>query len=120
MVHGDRKVRNVGSLATGESLNAIARAFETSHSAITKNFARFGGFRPPGRQRSRLALTLSEREEISRGIVGGLSLRTIARQLGRAPSTISREINRNDGLKRYRANQADKAAWDRASSPETL
>ena len=102
----------------GESLNAIARAFETSHSAITKNFARYGGFRPPDRQRSKLALTLSEREEISRGIVGGLSLRTIARQLGRAPSTISREINRNDGLKRYRANQAEKAAWDRAHRPK--
>ncbi len=102
----------------GESLNAIARAFETSHSAITKNFARYGGIRPLGRQRSKIALTLSEREEISRGIVGGLSLRTIARQLGRAPSTISREINRNDGLKRYRANQADKAAWDRAHRPK--
>jgi len=98
----------------GESLNAIARAFETSHSAITKNFARFGGFRPPDRQRSRLALPPSQREEISRGIVGGLSLRTIARQLERAPSTISREIKRNGGLKRYRANQADEAAWDRA------
>ncbi len=102
----------------GESLNAIARAFETSHSAITNNFARFGGIRPPGRQRSRLALTLSEREEISRGIVGGFSLRTIARQLGRAPSTISREISRNGGLKRYRAYQADKAAWDRAYRPK--
>ena len=98
----------------GESLNAIARAFETSHSAITKNFARFGGLRPPGRQRSGLALTLSEREDISRGVVVGLSLRAIARQLDRAPSTISREINRNGGLKRYRANHADKAAWDRA------
>jgi len=101
----------------GESLNAIARAFETSHSAISKNFDRFGGIRPPDRQRSRLALTLSEREEISRGVVSGLSLRTIARQLDRAPSTISREINRNGGLKRYRANQADKAAWDRAHRP---
>ena len=102
----------------GESLNAIARAFETSHSAITKNFARFGGFRPPDRQRSRLALTLSQREEISRGIVSGLSLRSIARQLERAPSTISREINRNGGLKRYRANHADEAAWDRAHRPK--
>jgi len=102
----------------GESLNAIARAFETSHSAIAKNFARFGGFRPPDRQRSRLALTLSQREEISRGIVGGLSLRTIARQLGRAPSTVSREINRNGGLKRYRANTADEAAWCRAHRPK--
>ena len=102
----------------GESLNAIARAFETSHSAISKNFDRFGGIRPPDRQRSRLALTLSEREEISRGVVSGLSLRTIARQLDRAASTISREINRNGGLKRYRANQADKAAWDRAHRPK--
>ena len=102
----------------GESLNAIARAFETSHSAITKNFGRFGGIRPPDRQRSRLALSLSEREEISRGIVGGLSLRAIALQLNRAPSTISREINRNGGLKRYRATPADKAAWDRAHRPK--
>ena len=102
----------------GESLNAIARAFETSHSAISKNFVRFGGIRPPVRQRSRLALTLSEREEISRGVVIGLSLRMIARQLGRSPSTISREINRNDGLKRYRANHADNSAWARAHRPK--
>ena len=102
----------------GESLNAIARAFETSHSAISKNFVRVGGIRPPNPQRSRLALTLSEREEISRGIVVGHSLRMIARQLDRAPSTISREISRNGGLKCYRANQADKAAWDRAHRPK--
>jgi len=102
----------------GESLNAIARAFETSHSAISKNFGRFGGIRPSSQQRSRLSLTLSEREEISRGIVVGHSLRTIAGQLGRAPSTISREISRNGGLKRYRANQADTAAWDRAYRPK--
>ena len=102
----------------GESLNAIARAFETSHSAISKNFVRYGGIRPPGQQRSRQALTLSEREEISRGIVVRLSLRTIAGQLDRAPSTISREINRNGGLKSYRASQADKAAWHRAHRPK--
>ena len=105
-------------LQRGESLNAIARAFETSHSAISKNFVRFGGIRPPDQQRSRLALTLSEREEISRGIVVGFSLRMIARQLDRAPSTISREINRNGGLKRYRANQSDNAAWARAHRPK--
>lgn len=102
----------------GESLNAIARAFETSHSAISKNFDRYGGIRPPSPQRSRLALSHSEREEISRGVVVGLSLRAIARQLDRAPSTISREINRNGGLKRYRANQADTAAWHRAQRPK--
>ena len=102
----------------GESLNTIARAFETSHSAISKNFVRFGGIRPLARQRSSLALTLSEREEISRGVVIGLSLRMIARQLDRAPSTISREISRNGGQKRYRANQSDKAAWARAHRPK--
>ena len=58
----------------GESLNAIARAFETSHSAITKNFARFGGFRSPDRQRSSLALTLSQREEISKTAKTGSGL----------------------------------------------
>jgi IS30 family transposase len=63
-------------------------------------------------------LTLSEREEISRGIAGGLSLRAIASQLKRSPSTISREISRNGGLKDYRASQADKAAWDRAHRPK--
>ncbi len=102
----------------GESLSAIARAFETSHSAISKNFVRYGGIRPPGQRRARQALTLSEREEISRGIVVGLSLRTIARQLDRAPSTISREISRNGGVKRYRANQADQTAWYRAHRPK--
>jgi IS30 family transposase len=96
----------------------VGRKVRTSHSAITKNLARYGGIRPPGRKRSRLALTLSEREEISRGIVGGLSLRAIAGQLDRAPSTISREINRNGGLNRYRANHADKATWDRAHRPK--
>ena len=77
-----------------------------------------GGIRPPPRKRSRLALTLAEREEISRGAVSDLSLRAIATQLGRSPSTISREINRNGGLKHYRASQADQAAWDRAHRPK--
>jgi IS30 family transposase len=66
-----------------------------------------------------LALTLAEREEISRGVVAGLSLRTIASELGRAPSTISREIRRNGGRRHYRANKADEAAWDRAHRPKT-
>ena len=102
----------------GETINSIGRAFDRGHSSISGQFERAGGIRPPPRQRSRLALTLSEREEISRGIVGGLSLRTIASQLERSPSTISREISRNGGLKHYRANQADKATWDRAHRPK--
>jgi IS30 family transposase len=65
-----------------------------------------------------LTLTLSEREEISRGVVAGQSIRSIADSLRRAPSTVSREISRNGGRRRYRANQADQAAWDRAHRPK--
>ena len=102
----------------GESLNAIGRAFDRPSSSIFGQLAPTGGIRPPPRQRSRLALTLSEREEISRGIAGHHSLRAIAAQLGRSPSTISREIKRNGGYDRYRATQADHAAWDRAHRPK--
>ena len=77
-----------------------------------------GGIRPPIRQRSGLALTLSQREEISRGIASNLSLPSIAAQLGRSPSTISREIKRNGGYDSYRAASANQAAWDRARRPK--
>ena len=97
----------------GESLNSIARYFGCGHSSIQRVFARTGGIRPAPRHRSRLALTLSEREEISRGVVAGQSVRAIAASLGRAPSTVSREINRNGGRRQYRASKADQAAWDR-------
>ena len=102
----------------GESLNSIARSFETSHSAIQQIFALTGGIRPPQRRRSRLALTLSEREEISRGLVAGASIRSIAASLGRAPSTVSREIKRNGGCVQYRASHAEQSAWDRARRPK--
>ena len=102
----------------GETFNAIGRHFDTSHSAISRIIWSTDGIRPLERKRSRLALTLTEREEISRGLVAHLSLRSIAFQLGRAPSTISREVNRNGGLKHYRATQADQAAWDRALRPK--
>jgi len=105
--------------AKGESLNSIARHFGCGHSSIQKVFARTGGIRPAPRQRSRMALTLAEREEISRGVATGQSLRTIASSLGRAASTVSREINRNSGRRRYRANKADQSAWDRAHRPKT-
>ena len=82
-------------------------------------FAETGGIRPQPRSRSRLALTLAEREEISRGMVAGRSLRAIATSLGRAPSTVSREINCNGGGRGYRASKADAAAWDRALRPKT-
>ncbi len=102
----------------GESLHSIGRAFDRPSSSIYGQLAPSGGIRPPPRQRSRLALTLSEREEISRGIASHLSLRTIAVQLGRSPSTISREIKRNGGYDSYRATQAEQAAWDRARRPQ--
>jgi len=98
----------------GESLNSIAQLFDRGHSSIQGILAATGGIRPPARRRSRLALTLAEREEISRGLVAGHSFRSIAKSLGRAPSTVSRELKRNSGRDCYRANQADQAAWDRA------
>lgn len=102
----------------GESLNAIGRAFDRPSSSIFGQLAPTGGIRPPPRKRSRLALTLSEREEISRGIASDLSLRSIADQLGRSPSTISRELKRNGGIEHYRASLADEAAWDRSQRPK--
>ena len=102
----------------GESLHSIARLFDRHHPSIRGVFARTGGIRPPKRRRSRLALTMAEREEISRGIVAGSSIRSIASALGRAPSTVSRELRRNGGRRRYRANTADGAARDRALRPK--
>lgn len=103
----------------GDSLWSIARSIDRHSSCIYGILSRTGGIRPPERKRSSLALSLSEREEISRGIVSQLSLRTIASQLGRSASTISREINRNGGLRKYRASQAEQAAWNRAYRPKT-
>lgn len=102
----------------GDSLHAIAQLFDRGHSSIARILSETGGIRPPKRIRSRIALTLSEREEISRGIASHESLRSIADRLGRSPSTISREINRNGGDDNYRAAQADQAAWDRACRPK--
>ena len=102
----------------GETLNAIGRVFDRHSSSIFDQLSPSGGIRPSPRRRSKLTLTLREREEISRGLVSGLSLRCIATQLSRSPSTISREVARNGGLKQYRASEADKAAWDRAPRPK--
>ena len=102
----------------GESMNAIGRVFDRPSSSIYQQLSPTGGIRPTPRRRSCLALSLSEREEISRGLASCQSLRAIATQLGRAPSTISREVKRNGGMKHYRANSADQAAWDRAKRPK--
>jgi IS30 family transposase len=102
----------------GESLQQIAQLFDRNHSSIQRILAKTGGIRPAHRHRSRWALTLVEREEISRAVVAGHSIRSIATRLGRAPSTISREIRRNGGQEDYRASRADQLAWDRARRPK--
>ena len=102
----------------GDSLHDIARLFDRGHSSVQRILAETGGIRPATRRRSRLALSLAEREEISRGVTAGHSLRSIAVSLGRAPSTISREIGRNGGRQDYRASKAEQAAWDRARRPK--
>jgi DNA-binding NarL/FixJ family response regulator len=104
----------------GDSLQKIAQLFDRNHSVVQGILVRTGGIRPAPRCRSKLALTLAEREEISRGVVAGQSIRSIATHLCRAPSTISRELRRNGGIEGYRASQADQAAWDRAKSPQDL
>jgi IS30 family transposase len=102
----------------GESLKAIGRAFGKPSSSIYVQVAPHGGIRPARRRRSRLALTLTEREEISRGIAAARSMRSMARLLGHAPSTVSREIKRHGGYDRYRAAVADEHAWGRARRPK--
>ena len=102
----------------GEGLSAIGRALGRSHNSIFAHLRPSGGIRPPVRRRSSRVLTLAEREEISRGIVEGRSLRAIARALGRSPSTVSREIIRNGGSRRYRAEASDSRAWRQALRPK--
>jgi IS30 family transposase len=102
----------------GEGLHAIGRVLGKPHSCIFNHLRPSGGIKPPSRRRSRLALTLVEREDISRGLAAGRSVRTMAVALGRAPSTISREIGRNGGSGRYRAAVADKRAWKQALRPK--
>ena len=102
----------------GESMNSIGRVFDRQSSSVFSVISPTGGIRPPDRKRGRQALSLSEREEISRGLSIKQSLRAIARHLGRAPSTISREVYRNGGRAAYRATASDQAAWNRALRPK--
>ena len=102
----------------GESMSSIGRLFDRNSSSIYPLLSRTGGIRPPERRRSRLALTLFEREEVSRGLKAQLSFRVIARHLRRSPSTISREVRRNGGRIAYRATLSDEAAWERSVRPK--
>ena len=102
----------------GWTLHQIAHLFDRAHTSVRGVLARTGGIRPAERRRSVIALTLAEREEISRAVVQGQSIRSIAARLGRAASTVSRELGRNGGEAQYRASEADRAAWDRALRPK--
>jgi transposase, IS30 family len=103
---------------TGESLHAIGRALGKEHHVIHFLLARHGGIAPPVRRRCLRALTLAEREDISRGIASGLPIGEIAKGLKRAVSTVSREVARHGGRPLYRANEADQQAWDSALRPK--
>lgn len=103
----------------GQSLSEIARAFGKASGTIYTTIQLRGGFSPAERRRSRLALTLAEREEISRGVASGEPATSIARRIGRAPSTISRELSRHGGRSRYRASRADERAWRSATRPKS-
>ena len=102
----------------GWTLHQIGQLFNRAHTSVQGILSRTGGFRPPQRSRSKIALTLAEREEISRAVAEGRSVRSIAARLDRAPSTVSREIKRNGGRANYRAAEADDAAWNRALRPK--
>lgn len=102
----------------GQSLSDIGRALSKHAGSIHGVVSLNGGIVPAVRRRSHLALTLAEREEISRGLAAQISIRQMAAEIGRAPSTVSREITRHGGLSRYRASAADAKAWDRAQRPK--
>jgi IS30 family transposase len=104
---------------SGQCIADIARALERRNkSGVYRVLAQSGGITPAARQRAALALRLEEREEISRGVAAGQALRSIAQRLGRAPSTVSRELRRNGGCSVYRASEADNNAWSQARRPK--
>src|SRR3984893_5590855 len=103
----------------GQSLHEIGRALGKDHVVVQFLLARHGGIAPAARRRSLRTLTLAEREDISRGIAGGSSIRQIAKGLQRAVSTVSREVARHGGRPQYRANDADQRAWELALRPKT-
>ena len=100
--------------AEGLSEAEIGRRLELPKRTVSEYLGRMGGIRPRARRRPERCLALAEREEISRGIARGESARDIGRNLGRSHTTISREINRCGGRRRYRAHAAEWAAWRRA------
>jgi Helix-turn-helix domain len=102
----------------GESLHDIGRAFGKGHGSIRFLLTQRGGIVPAARRRSPRTLTLAEREDISRGIASGSSIREIASRLQRPVSTVSREVVRHGGRPLYRASEADRQAWESALRPK--
>ena len=102
----------------GQSLHEIGRPCGKGHVSIQFILAQHGGIVPAARRRSLRTLTLAEREDISRGIAFGSSIREIAKGLRRAVSTVSREVARHGGRPQYRANEADRQAWESALRPK--
>ena len=102
----------------GESVSEIGRALDREPGTIHSTIRRHGGLVPAERRRSRLALSVCEREEISRGVAAGESARRVAARLGRSPSTVTRELARHGGRRRYRAGEADTRAWVSARRPQ--
>jgi len=102
----------------GKSLSEIGRQVNKHAGSVFCFLQKYGGIRPAQPKRSKKVLTFHEREEISRGLSAKLSVRTIAKQLNRSPSTVSREINRNSGLRKYRAVLAEKQAWIKTKRPK--
>jgi IS30 family transposase len=103
----------------GSSAAAISRALDRRNkTGVLRIVMLNGGIAPAPRRRALAALRLEEREEISRGIAAGQSIRQIALGLERAPSTVCREIGRNGGRQRYRANRAERSTWERALRPK--
>jgi IS30 family transposase len=107
-----------GRWKAGQSLHEIGRAFGKSHVSIQFILSQHGGIVPAARRRSLLTLTLAEREDISRGIASGSSIREIAKGLQRAVSTVSREVACHGGRPSYRASEADQQAWQSALRPK--
>ena len=105
-------------LREGYAAKPAARELGLSTSTVRDYLQRCGGIRPDPRRRAPGRLTLVEREEISRGLAAGRTIRAIASQLGRSPSTISREVGANGGRRGYRALRSDQAAWRRATRPK--
>lgn len=103
---------------SGMTFNRIGRSLGRAGTHVRSLVAASGGFVPAPRRRSSRVLSRAEREEISRGLAAGDSMRTIAAALGRAPSTVSREVGRHGGCSAYRADAADREAWNNARRPK--